>query len=860
MGFLAGMRADRFARRRHHCYEQGDWDGLLAICREWLAGVPYDRKAYHDMAVACHRKGLESEAYEACRQIALNDFGVPPQKDPRDQVARAADLVRSGKVSLRYMLHYMVLGEILEAQQKEDEALEVFEALKVFDPHFADRHLHLARLHERRGELDRAAGRLATFLEDHPRRAEDCVRAIEAMLGRSPGNLPLVRVLVQAHQVRGTLESTLAEARDRARAGDPSALHYLGAATLRLGRLDEARSVYEALVATQPDDKNAYKGLAEALYARGEVAAAARPIQAIVLRFPECRDEAIGWYRCALAAHPEDRLLQGQLAVLFLRGGDLDRALEHYRPILDQRPGDEALRKQWDLLCTMARKRRVRELELLLDPSGVTDMERVTVEVEGKAVSLLTTEAFRRSLEHPETVPREEALVELGALYTELGEDREKAIRLFQQASRYDSRFKDQALYRLCMSFIEEGHFDLAARSFEQVDLNRLDVSEEDRKRLLYEMAQGYEGQGSLAEAARTYGEVLLLDVGYRDARERHAAVERARAGGAVRAVPVPVSSAEGSDRKRGLYQLAVRYEEEGLVDQARKVLGEILELDRDYGDARQRLASLAVRPDGGRYINRVLIGRGGMGTIWRAFDTQLRRVVALKEINEAYRDDAEALKRFRLEAEAAARIDHPGVVRIHDIVDGERLAIAMEFVEGRNIRDLLRESRRFTEARVRDLGARIAVVLAHVHEKGVIHRDVKPDNVIVMADGGVKLTDFGLACLVEASQASRLTRAGHVLGTALYMAPEQVRGQAVDARTDVYALGVTLYEMATGRPPFDSGDVAFRHVYEVPTPPRKQVAELTEDLQRTVLRCLAKEPAGRFPDCRALAAALRPA
>jgi beta-lactam-binding protein with PASTA domain len=223
-----------------------------------------------------------------------------------------------------------------------------------------------------------------------------------------------------------------------------------------------------------------------------------------------------------------------------------------------------------------------------------------------------------------------------------------------------------------------------------------------------------------------------------------------------------------------------------------------------------------------GRYRLDTRIARGGMATVYGGFDTRLDRAVAVKVMHGSLAEDDAFVERFRREAKAAARLSHPGVVAIYDQgEDAGRVYLVMEHVAGYTLRELLREHGRLPVAQALDVTAGVLAALAAAHAAGLVHRDVKPENVLVTADGTVKVADFGLARAIEATHHS--VADGTLLGTVAYLAPEQVVTGAADPRADVYALGVVLFEMLTGTVPFSGGTplaVAYRHVNEdVPDP-----------------------------------------
>src|SRR5579883_426453 len=256
-----------------------------------------------------------------------------------------------------------------------------------------------------------------------------------------------------------------------------------------------------------------------------------------------------------------------------------------------------------------------------------------------------------------------------------------------------------------------------------------------------------------------------------------------------------------------------------------------------------------APRVFSGRYEITHLVARGGMAQVYRARDALLDRPVALKVLFPELSVDRAFVERFRREAQAAANLSHPNIVPVFDWgEDDGTYFIVMEYVDGRPLSALLRASGPLPPERAVDIGANVAAALAYAHRHGVIHRDVKPGNVLITDDGLVKVTDFGIARAVNTEDS--LTQTGAVMGTATYFSPEQAEGLGVDARSDIYSLGVVLFEMLTGRPPF-LGDtpvaVASKHVREHPPLPREINPAVPPDLEAVIMKCMAKSPDYRY-------------
>jgi len=260
------------------------------------------------------------------------------------------------------------------------------------------------------------------------------------------------------------------------------------------------------------------------------------------------------------------------------------------------------------------------------------------------------------------------------------------------------------------------------------------------------------------------------------------------------------------------------------------------------------------------RYELEELVGTGGMSSVFRAHDRQLERRVAIKILHGHYADDPEYLERFRREARAVARLSHPNIVTVIDRgSDDDRQFIVFEHVEGENLKELVVRSGRLSVRRALELALGVADGLAFAHDHGLIHRDVKPQNVLLSREGEVKVTDFGIARSLHVEHG--VTQTGTVLGTGEYLAPEQASGKQVSPATDVYSLGVVLWELLAGDVPFVGENfvaVALRHVNEPPPPLRGRRPDVTPRLEAAVERALAKDPARRFPSMTAFAKELR--
>ena len=262
------------------------------------------------------------------------------------------------------------------------------------------------------------------------------------------------------------------------------------------------------------------------------------------------------------------------------------------------------------------------------------------------------------------------------------------------------------------------------------------------------------------------------------------------------------------------------------------------------------------------RYELHERIGRGGMADVFMARDLLLDRDVAVKILFPEHAVDPNFVERFRREAQSVAGLNHPNIVGVYDWGQtGNTYFMAMEFVKGRTLAEVLRRQGRLTARSAASVGGSIANALAYAHRNNVVHRDIKPANILMASNGDIKVVDFGIARALDSAHDGGLTQDGAVMGTATYFSPEQAKGDGLDLRSDLYSLGIVLYELVTGKPPF-SGEsalaTAYKQVHDVPTRMKDHVADVPPALEAIVSKCMAKEPTRRYATAEQLRDDLR--
>lgn len=391
-------------------------------------------------------------------------------------------------------------------------------------------------------------------------------------------------------------------------------------------------------------------------------------------------------------------------------------------------------------------------------------------------------------------------------VYLELGQY-EQALALYQ-------RLEQQLPFHKGVKF-ELGRLLMRMKRWDEAIMKLQDagIAGKAAEETLYLLAECFAQKGLIHAAKETYADLLELNYNYKDAKEKLQALERPKF--------APFAAQTVSDDSKT--RLNIEH------------------------DRQQTLQGITVEE---RYALIEEIGRGGMGIVYKAEDTKQHREVAIKVLPPNLAESAEHRTRFFREAEIIANLRHPHLVSILEINPFQHF-IVMEYLPGGTLKQW--QQRQTAGLNALPLLLPILDALDVVHQRGIIHRDLKPENLLISAGSALKLTDFGIAHIVGAT----ITHTGAHLGTIPYMSPEQILGARVDARTDIYAVGVILYELLTGQLPFTGKETSFQHVHTPPRPPIELNAAIPAALNDVILKCLAKRPDERYQDAKALAAAL---
>jgi tetratricopeptide (TPR) repeat protein/outer membrane protein assembly factor BamB len=741
--------------------------------------------------------------------------------------------------------------------------------------------------------------------------SELATRTIEPLLAMGRRSRDLVLQLAHAYCRLGVVEDRATDIYREAltlEPGQPAIQENLAAIFLRQKRADaEALHVYEAVLARHPDRFDVGLELLRCYGAADQIEKALAlgeglrrqhadnvDLQKMLAAISDKADQmesAIAGYEQALASHPDDVEAIVALASLYGRKQRNDNvAIEAYLKAIQARPGviapymsatrAYAARGAWDHVLQTAKLILARCPDQLAQALGLLENltesfpKRFDVRwffVETLILSGRLRDALRqvveiRKLDAGQAAPALAALdrlvdkspgdapthLERGRVLIDLGQDSE-ARQALEKAHQLHP--ENETACRELMAFYQR-RLDQRDSPDMRMQLGRLAMRAEkhDLAIACFQVtSRDYRWEGeSLRNLARCFMAKGMLDLAMQDLRR------------------LPLDA----DVKELLYDLGKRYEDEEDFQGAREAFKLIFAADITFHDVKTKLEVLAERQRNQasaertailqsmneaatkRYDLQEEIGRGAMGIVYKARDRELEEVVALKILPDNLLRNPDALRRFRQEARNARRLSHPNIVRIHDIGEEQgRKYISMELVTGSDLKHKLRAcNRKLPFADALRYSMQICEAMAYAHSIGIVHRDIKPANLMLTKDDQVKVTDFGIAKMIEQADGAESTKAGAVIGTPLYMSPEQVKGEQVDHRADIYSMGIVFYEMASGYPPFVEGDLSYQHLHVDPKP----LAGVPDAFAAVVTKCLAKDPADRWQSATEIMEALK--
>ncbi|MGF1573251.1 MAG: protein kinase [Sumerlaeia bacterium] len=697
------------------------------------------------------------------------------------------------------------------------------------------------------GDNEKISGALATIYANAKRDDAEAMALYESYYKISAGNIKIGKQLVRAFAANQRFEEALetAKALKEASPNDPDIEGLIAYCKLYGNKLDDAVNEYEAILQRDPNNKDAQIHLAEAYAQKSRVDA-----------------ESLRLYERALVIDPRNEAIILSMASVYISKNDTVNAIQQFQQFLKYAPNQEErlikkvqlilkekpdlIRVRWFLCEVLVSFGRLREamdnLKIVYQdaPNQGKNIQSALDKILAKDKNNFAALALKGRIlnDSGETVKamemleaayklqptNEDLMVALANCYEQVLQKRESSEtrfrlgRLYYMTERYDEAiaafqqtaqdFRTEAASgkMLGRCYIAKELYDLAFGVLQKV------VVDDEVKELLYDLAKRLEGRQEIGAAKNVYRQLFAADINYKDVKVRFEALSN----------PDSSMGSFGGGSSDS-------YERTSVMQQMSE-------------DAKRRYELLEE------------LGRGAMGIVYRAKDKELEEVVALKILPDQLSSNEEAVRRFKIEARNARKLSHPHIVRIHDIgEEAGRRYISMEFVDGSDLKKKIKTEGRINLESFFKYSKAIASALGYAHTLGIVHRDIKPANIMLDSTDKVKITDFGIAKLLDAGDANEGTMMGAVIGTPLYMSPEQVQGVPVDNRADLYAYGIMLYEFLNTRPPFTKGDLAYQHIHEQP----KRIEDCPEEIWQIISKCLEKDKENRWNNAEEILEAL---
>ncbi|HHT9138390.1 MAG TPA: protein kinase domain-containing protein [Candidatus Wunengus sp. YC60] len=769
-------------------YQEHDWNSIIKIAERHFKGGTTDIKVLNDLAVAYKKTGRDNDAFLVCQKIYEN---YP-----------ASDILKESiNIGIRYMRYHLVMGELLYVKVEYDEALRILNKLKLIGSHFSDKFYILAKIYIKKGLVDKALDEYRNLFHLCPHRLDTALKGFVEIIELDPMNESAYKSLCDAYKKRGVLDKAISEYETTSRLNNNSINKYiLGHLYCFAGRIKDSIAIFNKYLTIQPIDTNIQFFLAYIYSENNEIERAVGIFQDLIVKDPAKLGTVISHLEKLLIRKLDEKQTQSLLNSLSefctkVKVTDIPLAENILAKIIKLKPNDSAYQNKLEILLANASEQYLKEGQVNMAYEKLQKLINLRPDNSDyakryKDVHKIIIEPKIKNLEGMLSninLPEEEAnkiRYELAILYEEKEDDR--ALSLLQTVERSPSEYQLDAQFRLGMLFFKKGVPNTAEEYYDKIVEAVIPMDK--KVDFLYQISTTFEEHGFLEKALAIYKRIISFDIGYKDVTKR---LELAT--------------------KKLEVELAMNASELVLKD---------------------------------RYEDIQLIGQGSIGAVYKAVDKILKRKVALKIIKDEYKNNKDAVECFVRETQLVSHFKHPGFITIYDININKHFYIVMDYIEGDDLQRLMKNGALPIKEAVQ-IAINVSDALSCAHQNGVVHRDVKPSNILVMKNQKIKIADFGLAQLMTPSV---IAQPGQVLVSPVYMSPEQIKGETVDYRSDIYSFGIILYEMLTGKPPFNDGDIAYRHINEEPVPPASLNSKIPRWLENIVLKCLRKSPEERYP------------
>lgn len=777
-------------------YNKSDWDGIIEIAKKLFNNHEDDVHILNDLAVAYGKKNMYDDAFKVCKRI----YELNPKPDMIKQ---------SIELGVRYMRHHQIMGECYYQKEMFKDALQIFERLKALGGQFSDKYILSARIHLKEARPVEAISELREMVKQTKKGLDSVKEVLNDIIKEYPVCEKAYDFMCDILKKENKLDAKISEL-EKAVNNDNSSLdnvYILGNILRCCGRTEDSLNLFKRRLQNNRDDLRLRFFFASAVISKGSNKEGMQIFANLLKKERSFLPSVLAKMEETAGPNCRDMFLLKSLTGLYLASGEIKKGVDILEILVKLAPDNQKFRAKLaesliKIINSHIKNKQINEacerlgrlVQLMPErPEYANKLENLRKENEKRKMKEYEAQLEKGGLSEAEA---NQIRFKLAEYYKSTGADENKRISIFQQIAKSGSEFQPQALFNVGISFLSKGLVDLAFENFNKIAGAK--IPDEQKIDMLYSIGEACQEKELYEKANEFYKKILSIDMEYKDVSQKIVEVAKN-------------------------------------IDKAPAAKKEARSLEDRYEDIKK-------------------IGEGGMGAIYRARDKILGRDVALKVIRSEFTSNTEALQRFIREAQSASALQHPGITTIYDISVEEPIYIAMELVEGGNLFKKLggkpMDIKEFLQTALD-----ICAALDAAHEKGIVHRDIKLENIMLTKEGKVKIADFGLASITTSP---RMTQAGQVMGTPLYMPPEQIKGLPTDNRSDIYALGITFYEMLTGKVPFSEGDIGYQHIHETPESPSFINPAIPEPLEAAILKCIEKRPEDRYQKVRKIAEDLK--
>ena len=729
------------------------------------------------------------KAYKVCMKI----YELEP----------APDILRqSVDLGTRHMRYHMILGEICYINGDFPKAIEILNRLKSIGKHFSDKYIVLANIHLQNGEYTKALQEYEEMTVECPQRFKSISRGIFEIIKQDPFIEQSYKQLRDLYKRRGKEDSLISDFKHKAKGDEHNRqklfnvlehLYYLS------GQTSQAIPLLIKHQEQYPNDASPSFLLGNIYLESSKYSDAISQFNRVAELAPARKADIISSIEKTIDNKEADKKIINYLIDSNIEVGNLEQAETRLDLLLEMEPDNTSHQNKMEQILTRSIPASFHDNQLDLCISKCekliklrpkdTRYKKMLNDIRGLNARRKITE-YENKLKDGNLNNDEENRLnfDLAMLYTDAGTNEERIISLLQNVANSDSNKKVEALLRLGLSFLDKGHNDYAINNFNKI--SALYVPTKEKLRIFYQIAVSCEKKNLLDKAKYYYDKILSIDLQYKDVSKR------------LSTLSALTKSADGEALMTNLNQ---------------------------------------------RFENIMRFGEDNIWVFYKAVSKSLKRKVVINVIKDDFNHNKGAIERFITEIQSISKFQHKGIVKVSDVNIDSLFYIVMEYIDGESLMSI-KNKKKYSWKEILRVAIEICDAIKCAHKHGIIHGNLRPNHIRLTKDNTVKLSGFGQLHITKIADVNKTNQEQEIL---FYASPEQIRGteEEVDERSDIYSLGIILYELLTGHLPFHEGDIANKHENEPPKSLSKENPEIPKWLDQIILKCLEKSPSDRYQE-----------